>query len=792
MSSRPYRLALALALALAAAAPAARAQREGYAYLSWVGPEVALVSVAEDDAAARPNTPILSGDRLVTSSSSRAEAILADGDVLRLDVQSSLRFDRIARTFESDDDRNSVYLERGALALEQRYSTTREQATRVDTDDATVLFPDRGLLRVETGRRGTEVYVVSGRAEVYARSGRATLRAGQYAFASGDADLEVDWLDAPRDGFTRFVTERRDLADGRSGGAYVSDDYVYDYAAADFDRYGSWVYVASTGGYCWRPSVAFGWRPYVEGYWRWSPAGLTWVSYEPWGWMPYHYGTWIWDAGFGWCWSPGVSYSPAWVYWSYTPSWIGWCPMGYYGGYYGGNWDHDGGSGPYWARSGRKGSGSERWTHAYPHLRGRVDVARIDPRGWSYTSTSRIGNRLDARRDVLSHDRVGFAPGDRGVVATTPLRIDRGRGPVTTAVQDAVRRVPVTSGPEARGGGLSDLTPVLRRDAALGSAVRDELRRAFVTPGRDTAYRPLPADQIATPRREGAGGGTAQGPARGADRAPAASTSLPTRGADAGLPSRGPSSGPTRDAWRDGTTSPEPRAPSGTASNPRRDADTPLGGGFGRDRDVRGDDGWRSPGTGTTSGTTAPSRTFDVPSRRPGTEDAAGPERGRREAAPEQEPWKTSTSSAPRRETAPAPETSPRREATAPRGDEGWRGGTPPRSGEAPRTAPAPRSEAPPARAEEAPRSAPAPRYEAPPARSNDAPPARSYEAPRAAPAPRYEAPPARTYEAPRSAPAPAPAPAPRSYEAPRSAPAPAPPASSSSEAPRRSGAERG
>ncbi len=54
------------------------------------------------------------------------------GNVLRVDVQTSLRFDRLARTYESDDDRNSVFLERGAVALEQRLATTREQATRID------------------------------------------------------------------------------------------------------------------------------------------------------------------------------------------------------------------------------------------------------------------------------------------------------------------------------------------------------------------------------------------------------------------------------------------------------------------------------------------------------------------------------------------------------------------------------------------------------------------------------------------------------------------------------------
>ena len=754
MRSRTPRLALALVLF--AAAPAALAQREGYAYLSWVGPEVSLVSIAEDDATARPNTPILAGDRLVTGPYSRAEAILADGNVLRVDLQTSLRFDRLARTYEADDDRNSLFLERGAVVLDHRWSTTRDQATRIDSDDATVLFPDRGVLRVETGRRGTEVYVVSGRAEVYARSGRATLRAGQYAFASGDADLEVDWLDAPKDGFARFVAERRDLADARGGGAYVSDDFAYDYAAAEFDRFGSWVYVGATGGYCWRPSVAAGWRPYVEGYWRWSPAGLTWVSYEPWGWMPYHYGSWIWDVGFGWCWSPGVSYSPAWVYWTYTPSWIGWCPMGYYGGYYGGWY---GGlsepNGPYWARSGRKGSGSERWTHAYPHLRGRVEVARIDPRGWSYSPVNRIGHRLDARRDVLSHDRIGFGPADRGVVATAPLRIERGRGgSITAAVQDAVRRVPSGAGPETRGpGGLADLTPVLRRDAALSNGARDELRRTFVVPGRDPGYRPVPADQAVAPRREGSGGGVAQGPARGGERSSAPSSSLPSRGVEPGTTPREPASGPVRDVWRETGVATDPRTSGGTASPSRRDADTPLSGGFGRDREVRGDDGWRSPGTASRPGTTGSTRTFEVPSRAPETDSTDRPERGRRETAPEQDPWRTSSPPSPRREAPPAP--APRSEA-----------------------APSRSSDAPPSRSYDAPRSAPAPRHEAPPSRS--------YDSGRSAPAPRHEAPPARSFDAPRSAPAPPPP----SFEAPRSAPAPPPP-SSSSDAPRRSDGDR-
>lgn len=763
MTTSAPRIALAIAFLLPATT--ATAQREGYSYLSYVGTDVALVSAADDDSSARPNTPILAGDRISTGSTSRAEAILADGNILRIDVHTDLRFDRLARTYEAEDDRNSLFVDRGAISLEHRWSTSRDQSTRIDTGDVTVLFPAKGLLRVETGRRGTEIYVVSGQAEVYARSGRATLRAGQYAFASGEAALEVDWLDEPRDRFTRFVGERRHLADEGSGSRYGSAEYAYDYAAAGFEEHGSWILV--NGSYAWRPSVAADWRPYVDGYWRWSPAGLTWVSYEPWGWLPYHYGAWSWDVGFGWYWSPGAWYSPAWVYWSYTPSWVGWCPIGYYGGYYGGGYGE-----PY-ARSRRKGSGAEGGTLAYPHLRGRVDVTRIDPRGWSYASVSRLGTRFDSRRDVLGQDRVGFRAGERGVVATSPLRIERGRGgSMTTAVQDAVRRVPQTLGTEPRGDApLEDITPVLRRDGTLGTTAREGLRRSFVTPGRDPGYQPTTPGQIAAPRREPVAGTTAGTPSRGGERGLGSGATVP-RGDEGAAPGRGAGSAP-RDAWRDGGVGAETRPGRTADSAPRRDVESPLTGGFGRDRDLKSDDGWRSPGSEGRSGTT-PSQAFDVPVRRtvPVSDGAEAPQRTeRREVAPEPEPWRSRAEPSSRRESPAQAEqgTTPsgRRQSPDLKGDEGWRGSdAAPRSSDRQKPAADPRSET------------PSRSYSAPP-------PARSYEAPRSAPAPRSE-PPSRSYSAPPSP----------SNQAPRSAPAPPsnsppPPASRSNDAPARSASPR-
>ncbi len=790
MTTRILRPALAIAFLLSAVP--ALAQREGYSYLSWVGSEVTLVSSAEDDSTARPNTPILVGDRISTGSTSRAEAILADGNILRIDVGTDLRFDRLSRTYESEDDRNSIYLERGGIHLEHRWSTSRDEATRIDTGDVTVLFPDKGLLRVETGRRGTEVYVVSGRAEIAARSGRATLRAGQYAYVSGDSELEVDWLGEPRDRFAAFVSDRRSYSSGRSASDDVIAGYEYDYAVADFDRHGSWITVG--GSRAWRPTVSVGWRPYTDGYWRWSPVGLTWVSYEPWGWLPYHYGSWSWDVGFGWYWTPGVRYSPAWVYWSYTPSWVGWCPIGYYGSYY-----HS-----YYDRSNRNRRGSERWTNAYPHLRGRIDLGRIDPRGWSYASVSRLGSRFDARRDVLGHESVRFQPGERGLVATTPLRIERGRGgSVTSVVQDAVRRVPRTLEAAPRGGGgLDDLTPVLRREGTLGSAQAEGLRRAWVTAGEDPSYRPVPADQLAAPRRAvGSSTSTATAPSRVGERGLGAS-SAPSRTTEATAPGRGSSTRPG-EGWRDAGSSGE------TGGTARHDVEPPLRGGFGN-RDVRGDDGWRSPGSESRPGST-PSRTFDVPARRaaPPTEGSESPARtGTRETAPRTEPWRASEPSRDRdtpartRDSEPAP--SSRRSAPAPRADEGWRGDDTPRSAPAPKTEAAPpsrsRSYETPSRGYEAPsRSAPAPRYEAPARRSYETP-SRGYETPsrsssplRSAPAPRYEAPPSRSSSMPRSAPAPRTSAPSRSSSPSSSSSRPSsPPPSRSGDSSRRSASPRG
>src|SRR5664280_2794279 len=167
-----FAFAAALLLVAAGAPDRAEAQREGCTYVSYAQPDVLLVSSAEDDVAARANMPVLAGDSLVTGVGSRAEAVLADGNVVRVDGYTELRFERMARTYEADDDRDLLFLVHGTAAVEVRDVATRERALRFDTDDATILVASRGLFRVDAGRRGSEVYVLSGKVEVQGRGGR--------------------------------------------------------------------------------------------------------------------------------------------------------------------------------------------------------------------------------------------------------------------------------------------------------------------------------------------------------------------------------------------------------------------------------------------------------------------------------------------------------------------------------------------------------------------------------------------------------------------------------------------
>ncbi|MCX6966739.1 MAG: hypothetical protein NTZ46_02995 [Verrucomicrobia bacterium] len=109
----------------------------------------------------------------------------------------------------------------------------------------------------------------------------------------------------------------------RPAEARVTFSYFYD----SLQPYGEWVDV-DTYGYCWQPrGMDRDWRPYTDGYWAYTDAGWTWVSYEDFGPITYHYGRWIRLEDYGWVWKPDYRWGPAWVSWRQSDEYIGWAPL---------------------------------------------------------------------------------------------------------------------------------------------------------------------------------------------------------------------------------------------------------------------------------------------------------------------------------------------------------------------------------------------------------------------------------------------------------------------------------
>jgi hypothetical protein len=106
-------------------------------------------------------------------------------------------------------------------------------------------------------------------------------------------------------------------------GADLDIGFCYDYLSP----FGAWINL-DPWGYVWCPSeMAYGWRPYDEGYWLWTDFGWDWMSDFEWGWIPFHYGRWGWDDGLGWFWVPGSVWGPAWVTWRWNDLYCGWAPI---------------------------------------------------------------------------------------------------------------------------------------------------------------------------------------------------------------------------------------------------------------------------------------------------------------------------------------------------------------------------------------------------------------------------------------------------------------------------------
>lgn len=245
------------------------------------------------------NAPLVTGDRVFTSTNGRGELQFDAANLLRIAPGAEIRMGDLRY------QRLLIQIARGLVTLR----VLREGGAPVEiSTPSSSLRPARpGTYRILVRSDGTSEYTIRvGEAEVFSASGSETLLSGTTLFSRGPVD-NPEFMTAPAiptDEWDRFSADR--------DRAFERNQDVSRYAAPspevagmeDLHGYGRWVYDPNYGN-VWVPTVSVNWTPYRDGRWEWLDFyGWSWVSYEPWGWAPYHYGRWY-HGSWGWGWYPG-------------------------------------------------------------------------------------------------------------------------------------------------------------------------------------------------------------------------------------------------------------------------------------------------------------------------------------------------------------------------------------------------------------------------------------------------------------------------------------------------------
>jgi hypothetical protein len=580
------RVGFALGLLALAAGPAAADRDESYGYFRAIDGSATLIQAGSGTRSpAEINQPVMAGDRILVPRSARAEIVLPDRNILRLDGDSEVTLEQLAASPDRDDPTTVLRLHDGNMLLTVLADSLGDQLPRVDTSNASVYPQAYGTYRITSLQdTSTEVTVRRGKAEVVTDRGREIVRADETGFVTGDryADVEVESASG-YDSLERWADRLEDEARYAS----TNDDYLDDnlrYQAAPLARYGGWISVG--GRSYWRPRVDVGWQPYSQGRWAYTPAGLTWVSYEPWGWVPYHYGSWDYLPSYGWVWQAGHTWAPAWVYWYWGPSYVGWCPTGYYTSYYRGSY-------PYFRQGvyGWAGGSWDHWNHwtfvGTDYFRGYRNGYRNGY--WDGRGDGRHDDWNVGRHAVPIDQLRRNGPLDRGIVTTDtrPLRPDTWDDPrhairVLTEGPGGRPRYNEAGGAAPAGGGeLPDVTPFIERRRELPPGV---VRTVIADGGQDQTggtggVRPRTGTRSdgggvgQTRGTEPRGGGIAVIPTdpstdrRGTRERPRPGSDTPTSSATGGAP-RGSQPG-VQAGERPRGGAPRPEASGGVESQPR-------------------------------------------------------------------------------------------------------------------------------------------------------------------------------------------------------------------------------
>ena len=378
----------ALALTVAALPALAREQEAipsellSYGFVrSVVGDLTIVQQFTGEQVPGQKHQPVLTGDRLRVHSEARAEILLPDRNLLRLEGDSELVLEQLAYSADASDQITLLRIERGLAQVVVTSQFLGQEPPRIDTPNARLYLRGAGTFLIEAGEGpATRVIVREGSVEALTERGSSLLQAGEEFLVEGEELARTSLVAASHRG------EFEIWADGLETYEAESEHLDRDLApaAASMDGQGTWLEIE--GESAWKPRVESEWAPYRNGSWSYSPSGLTWVSRESWGWVPYHYGYWDFTPRWGWVWRPGNLYSPAWVSWYWGPAYVGWIPTGRYPGYYPAPYPGHARFGA-WSRYGLYGWAGGRWS-SLDH--------------WTFCPTPYFGSRY----------RTGGRPGD--------------------------------------------------------------------------------------------------------------------------------------------------------------------------------------------------------------------------------------------------------------------------------------------------------------------------------------------------------------------------------------------
>jgi hypothetical protein len=308
LAPRHWLALLCSAAALCAASGALADPPDRVARLTQIEGTVTFSPSGEDEwAAAEPNRPLTTGDRLWSDAASHAELGIGTASA-RLGAGTSVQ------VLNLDDRIGQFQLAQGTFNLRVR-SIAGDQFYEIDTPTLAFSIRQDGDYRIDVDPSGntTIVSVRAGRGEAWGEGTSYVIDAGQqYTFTGPDMQYQYTALPPP-DEFDRWCLERDRHEDSVAARHYVSPEVI---GYSDLDQYGTWRSVEGYGN-VWVPTqVVAGWAPYHYGRWAWiEPWGWTWIDDAPWGFAPFHYGRWTFLSSH-WCWVPGpvaaqAVYAPA-------------------------------------------------------------------------------------------------------------------------------------------------------------------------------------------------------------------------------------------------------------------------------------------------------------------------------------------------------------------------------------------------------------------------------------------------------------------------------------------------